>query len=171
MKNSSNNNPQLDDFALMLQEAHPNPSLSEDFDQQLFDAIESVPPLRNVFQQSLFMRVAAALLLVCMLGVPAAAFMGIIQLSAPKPPVLSFMPATTIDDLNVDIQAIEPENVVVPPVDEYLNDPLYQKTVSALSAQNSFRLLLQPLPNEFQAKIIDFFDELSAVMADSKLNR
>ncbi|MDE0586194.1 MAG: hypothetical protein OSB63_06200, partial [Planctomycetota bacterium] len=90
---------QLDDFAQLLQQAHPEPLISDDFEKQLFAKLESSPPLRNVFQQSLFMRVAASLLLISILGVPAAAFMGILPGTSPKPPVLLFMPAPTIDGI------------------------------------------------------------------------
>jgi hypothetical protein len=155
---------QLDDFAQLLQQAHPEPLISDDFEKQLFIRLESSPPLRNVFQQSRFMRVAASLLLISILGVPAAAFMGILPGTSQKPPVLLFMPAPSIDDLNVDLSAVDPEVVVIPPADEYINDPLYQQRVTALSQRNSFRLLIQLLPDEIEASILDFISKINKLL-------
>jgi len=155
---------QLDDFAQLLQQAHPVPPISDDFEQQLFDKLESSPPLRNVFQQSRFMRVAASLLLISILGVPAAAFMGILPGTNQKPPVLLFMPAPSIDDIDVDLSAVEPEVAVIPPADEYLNDPSYQQKVTALSQQNSFLLLIQLLPDEIEESILDFIGKINKLL-------
>ena len=161
------NNPsdsQLDDFAQLLQQAHPEPPMSDDFDQQLFAKLESSPPLRNVFQQSRFMRVAASLLLISVLGVPAAAFMGILPGASPKPPVLQFMPAPNIEDIGIELPAVDPEVVVIPPVDEYINDPSYQQKVTAISQHNSFRLLIQLLPDEIEACILDFISKMNKLL-------
>jgi hypothetical protein len=161
------NNPsdsQLDDFAQLLQQAHPEPPMSDDFDQQLFAKLESSPPLRNVFQQSRFMRVAASLLLISVLGVPAAAFMGILPGTSPKPPVLLFMPAPNIDDIGIELSAVDPEVVVIPPVDEYINDPSYQQKVTAISQHNSFRLLILLLPDEIEACILDFISKMNKLL-------
>ena len=155
---------QLDDFAQLLQQAHPEPPMSDDFDQQLFAKLESSPPLRNVFQQSPFMRVAAALLLISILGVPAAAFMGILPGTSSKPPVLLFYPAPSIDDINIDLSAVDPEVAVIPPVDEYINDPSYQQKVTAISQHNSFRLLIQLLPDEIEACILDFISKMNKLL-------
>ena len=155
---------QLDDFAQLLQQAHPEPLISDDFEKQLFIRLESSPPLRNVFQQSRFMRVAASLLLISILGVPAAAFIGILPGTSPKPPVLLFMPALTIDDMDSEISASGQEVVVIPPADEYLNDPSYQKRVTALSQRNSFRLLIQLLPDEIEASILDFIGKINKLL-------
>ena len=155
---------QLDDFAQLLQQAHPVPPISDDFEQQLFDKLESSPPLLNVFQQSRFMRVAASLLLISILGVPAAAFMGILPGTNQKPPVLLFMPAPSIDDIDVDLSAVEPEVAVIPPADEYLNDPAYQQKVTALSQQNSFLLLIQLLPDEIEESILDFIGKINKLL-------
>ena len=155
---------QLDDFAQLLQQAHPEPPMSDDFDQQLFAKLESSPPLRNVFQQSRFMRVAASLLLISVLGVPAAAFMGILPGTSPKPPVLLFMPAPNIDDIGIELSAVDPEVVVIPPVDEYINDPSYQQKVTAISQHNSFRLLILLLPDEIEACILDFISKMNKLL-------
>ena len=155
---------QLDDFAQLLQQAHPEPPMSDDFDQQLFAKLESSPPLRNVFQQSRFMRVAASLLLISVLGVPAAAFMGILPGASPKPPVLQFMPAPDIEDIGIELPAVDPEVVVIPPVDEYINDPSYQQKVTAISQHNSFRLLIQLLPDEIEACILDFISKMNKLL-------
>jgi len=155
---------QLDDFAQLLQQAHPEPQMSDDFDQQLFTKLESSPPLRNVFQQSRFMRVAASLLLISILGVPAAAFMRILPGTSQKPPVLLFMPAPTIDDMDSDLSASDLEVVVIPPADEYLNDSSYQKRVTALSQRNNFRLLIQLLPDEIEASILDFIGKINKLL-------
>lgn len=158
---------QLDDFAQLLQQAHPEPLISDDFEKQLFAKLESSPPLRNVFQQSLFMRVAASLLLISILGVPAAAFMGILPGTSPKPPVLLFMPAPTIDGIDTDLAAVDPKVVVIPPADEYINDPAYQRRVTALSQRNSFRVLIQLLPDEIEASILDFISKINKLLSDS----
>ena len=155
---------QLDEFAQLLQQAHPEPLISDDFEKQLFVKLESSPPLRNVFQQSRFMRVAASLLLISILGVPAAAFIGILPGTSPKPPVLLFMPALTIDDMDSEISASGQEVVVIPPADEYINDPAYQKRVTALSQRNSFRLLIQLLPDEIEASILDFIGKINKLL-------
>ena len=155
---------QLDDFAQLLQQAHPEPLISDDFEKQLFIKLESSPPLRNVFQQSRFMRVAASLLLISILGVPAAAFMGILPGASKKPPALLFMPAPSIDDIGIDLPTDDPEVVVIPPVDEYINDPSYQQKVTAISQHNSFRLLIQLLPDEIEACILDFISKMNKLL-------
>jgi hypothetical protein len=74
------------------------------------------------------------------------------------------MPAPSIDDLNVDLSAVDPEVVVIPPADEYINDPLYQQRVTALSQRNSFRLLIQLLPDEIEASILDFISKINKLL-------
>ena len=155
---------QLGDFAQLLQQAHPEPPISDDFEQQLFSKLESSPPLRNAFQQSRFMRIAASLLLISILGVPAAAFMGILPGASKKPPALLFMPAPSIDDIGIDLPTDDPEVVVIPPVDEYINDPSYQQKVTAISHRNSFRLLIQLLPDEIEASILDFISRINRLL-------
>ncbi|MDE0585787.1 MAG: hypothetical protein OSB63_04130, partial [Planctomycetota bacterium] len=119
------------------------------------------------FQQSLFMRVAASLLLISILGVPAAAFMVILPGTSPKPPVLLFMPAPAIDGIDTDLAAVDPKVVVIPPADEYINDPAYQRRVTALSQRNSFRVLIQLLPDEIEASILDFISKINKLLSDS----
>ncbi|MFT7517734.1 MAG: hypothetical protein ACI84O_001535 [Myxococcota bacterium] len=154
----------LDEFAQLLHQAHPEAKVSDSFNEELSLAIENTSSLKRSFQQSPFMRVAAALLIMCMLGVPLAAFMGVLPFTDKRPPAISFIPVTDFDALNAEYPALAPEVDIVPPADEYVDDVVYKQRVAVLVAHNYWQILLSPLPDFIEQPLLSFIDDVLAVI-------
>ncbi|MDP6962792.1 MAG: hypothetical protein QGF46_01345 [Planctomycetota bacterium] len=169
---SDNSEQQLLSFASQLRDAHRPHELSSDFEQNLNTAIRSKAGLRHAFQQSRFIRTAAALLIVCMLGVPAAALMGVFPLNNDDKITLSYIPATWPDAESIaELEHSDPANNLVPPLDEYLNDRVFLQRVSVLEAQMFWQWQLRGLPGQMRAPILAAIDNMLAqIAASSKTN-
>ena len=165
MEPSLNDERRLDDFADTLRSAHQECAVSSSFEDNLFDALSETKPLRRVIQQSAFMRVAAALLIMCIIGVPAAALMGVLPLGDDKQITLSFIPAESLDESELQ-EMIGPlastESVVIPPHDEYIGDRVYNQRVAVISAHNYWQRLLAPYPDSIEFAVLAGVDVVLA---------
>ncbi|MBC8370159.1 MAG: hypothetical protein H8E25_09170 [Planctomycetes bacterium] len=168
MNISKHEEAQLDEFSCLMREAHPDPSVSNSFNDGLSKSISNGFQIKRSFEQSPFMRVAAALLIICIVGVPAAAFMGVLPFADKKATIISYVPSTEFSALNIDEQTAEPELAIVPPADEYLNDTTYHRRVKVLSAHNYWQRLLAPLPDSISDPVLVVIDGVFARIAVSQ---
>ena len=152
-------------FSNQLRSAHPDLKISEGFEDRLWKEMANQTSVAHRFRQSLFMRVAAALIVFCIVGVPAAAFIGVFSNIDKKKTTLTYSPAYEPAQEVIAELLADYDSPVIPPEDGFLVDALSQKRISVLKAQNYWRHILLPCPKIIRDPLLEKMDLFWSHMA------
>ena len=153
------------EFSSKLRSVYSGVKMSHGFEDRLWAEMASETSVAHRFRQSLFMRLAASLLILCVVGVPAAAFMGVFGNMDKVKPTLTYTPVYQPDEEMVAEAFPDIDDLVIPPEDGFLVDDLSQKKISVLKAQNYWRYMLSSYPKNIREPLLEKIDLFWSHMA------